>query len=77
MDVVSIFNGYNEKLGYDTGYGLIFATNRLKKLTIGLIEKNQWDNDNGLMISAPASSRVEALNISNNLMDGFLKKVLK
>jgi hypothetical protein len=72
----TIFDGVNEELGNGVGYGIFFATNRFKKLTIGLIEKNGWDNNNGLMVSAPSKSRVEALNISNNLMNGFLKRAL-
>ncbi|MEF3353937.1 hypothetical protein PV403_12165 [Paenibacillus sp. GYB006] len=43
----------------------------MKKLTvIGILS---WNNENGYMITAPASNRVEAIRLSNDLMEQFLQ----
>lgn len=58
-------------------YGEIFVGEKLKNLTICIQDaQNGWNSKNGLMISAPAKNREEALEISNKLMNNYLKKKL-
>lgn len=66
-------------------YGLIFINNNFEQFTIAKwsIDANDssrgsWRMDNGLLITAPAKNRDEALEISNELMKYYLNgNVLK
>ncbi|MCY6485436.1 hypothetical protein OW763_13965 [Clostridium aestuarii] len=65
-------------------YGTIYIDDDFSQLTIGISEpedlyanSKHWDSINGLMISAPASNRKRALEISNNLMKDVLYKDLQ
>lgn len=65
----------DEKTGQFVSYGDIYAANKLTEFTLCILEENKrknggkiWSNLDGLMISAPASNRTEALEISNKLM---------
>ncbi|MEL7597140.1 MAG: hypothetical protein AAGU01_02945, partial [Clostridiaceae bacterium] len=65
-------------------YGPIYINNDFSQLTINIMEpqnlyipNKKWIGDNGLMISAPASNRKEALQISNSLMKYILSKELE
>lgn len=55
-------------------YGEIFISEKLENLTIcKQTEKDGWNSEKGIMVSAPAKNRVEALEISNKLMRNVLK----
>ncbi|QOY36618.1 hypothetical protein AWH56_002780 [Anaerobacillus isosaccharinicus] len=59
-------------------YGELFINNDFSKLTITKLKRREngsagWNGYDGLMISAPATSRTEGLKISNELMKNFLK----
>lgn len=59
-------------------YGQTFIGENLDGLTICVQnEQNGWNSEDGFMVSAPAENRVEALEISNKLMNSVLKKKLK
>lgn len=71
-----ILNDYSNWLDFTT-YGTLYESDDFSKLTILVFEKeskgsNGWSAGDGVMISAPAKSREEALSISNHLM----KKIL-
>lgn len=57
--------------------GTLYLDRDFTKATIALLEKkdNQqgsWDGTNGLMVTAPASNRREAIEISNELMNEYI-----
>jgi hypothetical protein len=55
-------------------YGEIFIDKKLENLTIcKQTGKDDWNSENGIMVSAPAKNRAEALEISNKLMRNVLK----
>ncbi|MCY6957747.1 hypothetical protein [Clostridium brassicae] len=65
-------------------YGTIYINDDFNQLTINIMEpedlyasSKQWTGVNGLMISAPASNRKEALKISNTLMKYILSENLE
>jgi hypothetical protein len=76
---------YDKTSGDYYSYGQIFFNNTREKITISVFEqskqdkaKKNWTSKNGLMISAPANIRVEALEISNELLKEALEnKILK
>ena len=52
---------------------ILFANKHFSQVTLLLSTPQKvWNSDNGYMISAPASTREEALTMSNNLMRKFL-----
>lgn len=66
---------YVENKGEYTSYGDMFSNKMMKEFTICILEEDKkrkggktWSGIDGLMISAPASNRAEALEISNKLM---------
>lgn len=64
---------YDESTNYieRTLFGDLFMSKDRNKLTINVIEDDSWSGRNGLMISAPAKNRKEALAISNEVMRTF------
>ena len=57
-------------------YGYIYINGEFDQLTIQKVEKYSngevgWKVENGLMISAPATNRNEAVRISNEILKGF------
>ena len=60
---------YNDN-GYTKTFGQIFINEGLSELTILY---NGWSDKDGLMVSSPAKDRKEALEISNQLMEKFLR----
>ncbi|MEH7349362.1 hypothetical protein [Gottfriedia acidiceleris] len=62
-------------------YGILFANNDFKKVTIGEYRENHdgksWSGKDGWMITGTANSKSEALIISNELMKKFLHNNLK
>jgi len=76
---------YVESIGDYTSYGDMYSDKMMKEFTICVLEEDKqrkggktWSGTDGLMISAPASNRAEALEISNKLMKDILSNfVLK
>ncbi|MEH6938379.1 hypothetical protein V7056_11020, partial [Bacillus sp. JJ664] len=71
-----ILNNDSNWLDFTT-YGTLYIGNDFSQFTILIFEKeskgsNGWSAGDGIMISAPAKSREEALSISNHLMKDFL-----
>ncbi|MGF7050650.1 hypothetical protein J2T13_005200 [Paenibacillus sp. DS2015] len=62
-------------------YGSLVINNDFSKVTILVSDRNQlndnesevWSAENGQMITVPATSRSEAISISNEIMELFLK----
>ncbi|MGH4140566.1 hypothetical protein [Clostridium sp.] len=54
-----------------TYYGEMFTDNKLTQLTISVL------GEEGIMISAPAKDRVDAVKISNELMKNVLEENFK
>ncbi|GGH19974.1 hypothetical protein [Paenibacillus segetis] len=62
-------------------YGSIVINNDFTKVTIFVVDQNQlidnngtgWNGESGQMITAPASSRTEAIRISNEIAEKFLR----
>ena len=75
----------------DTGeryrFGVFYAVSGLEKITFTVLEpvvvfgvttdEKYWSLEDGLMISAPAANRSEALHVSNQLMGHLLEKPLE
>lgn len=67
-------------------YGSLFINSDFSKITILLSDQNgdesdgnigeSWNNENGYMITAPANNRVEAIRLSNELMEQFLQGLI-
>ncbi len=76
---------FDENVGDYTSYGDMFSDQMMKEFTICILEEDKqtkggktWSPIEGLMISAPASNRVEAIEISEKLMkDVFVNTVFK
>ena len=75
---------YDESTGDYHSYGDIFTKNGMNEITICVLEEDDlrkggqtWSSKYGLMISAPAESRVEAIEISNQLMTDVLHGELR
>jgi hypothetical protein len=76
---------YDETTGDYTSHGQIYFDNKREKIAITVFDqsrqdksKKNWSSNNGLMISAPANNRAEALEISNELLKETLEnKLLK
>lgn len=71
---------YDENTGQYVYYGNLISSNLKDGFTICVLEGNEqkngsssWSSKTGLMISVPASTRNEALNISNVLMKDMLE----
>lgn len=70
---------FDENTGDFTSYGQTYSSYMKEGLTISVFEQygqkegmRRWSSKDGLMISAPANNRNEALDISNKLMKGIL-----
>ena len=61
---------FNWKTHMFYSYGSVFTNPRFDEFTIMVFQPNGsgWNSQNGLMISAPARNRSQALEISNTLM---------
>lgn len=71
---------YGESLGEYMVYGNMYSVNIKDRFTINVWEAVNsggytWSSNNGLMVSAPANSRSEAVDISNKLMKNILNNV--
>ncbi|QIB26817.1 hypothetical protein [Caloranaerobacter azorensis] len=76
-----ILMGYREEIGEFRMYGKIYLGNNLDKVAILLFEpvnsdysKSYWSSKDGLMISAPAKNRVEAISLSKELIKSEIIK---
>jgi membrane protein YdbS with pleckstrin-like domain len=56
-------------------YGNLYMSRDHNQLSIIIMEDNGWNSEDGLMITAPASNRKEALYVSNNVMKLFLGEI--
>jgi hypothetical protein len=68
---------YDADLGEYKTYGNMISSDIEDMFTIRILEPvisggSTWSSANGLMVSAPANSRIEALDISNRLMKDVL-----
>lgn len=70
----AVLHYYDETTKEYVAYGSIQSDNIKKMFTISIFEKGGWTSSDGLMISAPASNRREALEISSRLMKDILEK---
>ncbi|MCT4598137.1 MAG: hypothetical protein N4A50_09710 [Vallitalea sp.] len=55
-----------------TFYGDLYMNRSRKKLSIVVLEDGKWSSEDGLIISAPSTTREEALEITNELMRHML-----
>lgn len=62
------------------GYGVLYTNSNFSEVTVATFQKNEtvlsnrgWSSENGQMLTAPAVNRSEALKISNELMQNYLK----
>ena len=67
-----------------TTYGVMYINNDMSELTVSILEpdpkdptRKSWSGADGFMIAAPASSREEALALSNKLYDRKLPNPLE
>ena len=74
---------YDEDTRDYISYGQISLNKTREKITISVFEqseqnkaKKNWSSKDGLMISAPANNRIEALEISNELLKDVLEKMI-
>lgn len=58
------------KDGKTVAFGNLFFDEDFTQLALLL---NGWNNENGIMIIAPANNRLEALDISNEILNTFLE----
>lgn len=75
------YRGYNNSL-YHYSYGDMYTNADMSEFTIGVFEETGpksrgWNGGDGLMISAPAESRAEALEISNQYFKAYYKDKIK
>jgi hypothetical protein len=86
MQQGGIYYGYysEDHIPMTFAYGGIFINRDFSKFTIFINKKDEsdasrsgWEAVHGLMISAPAASRSEALQISNDFMSSYLHRKLK
>lgn len=61
-------------------YGVLYTNSNFSEVTITTFQKDEtdlsndgWTSENGQLITAPAANRTEALKISNELMQDYLK----
>ncbi|SMF80716.1 hypothetical protein SAMN05661091_1874 [Paenibacillus uliginis N3/975] len=64
------YRGYSDNSLYAYNYGTMYTNTDMSEFTIEVFEESGsggrgWNGGDGLMISAPASDRTEALEISN------------
>jgi hypothetical protein len=65
----SVLMSYNKTIGEFRSFGEIIIGDYCREITLCLFEpKGGWSSGDGMMISAPAASRSQALDISNRLM---------
>ncbi len=65
------------------GYGTLYINKDFSEVTITTYERDEvntskggWTSEDGFMITAPAITRAEALEISNKLMKDYLKSIV-
>ncbi len=76
--IIQYLEHTEDGLGRVFSYGIIYVNDDFSELTIAKNEQSgngtsEWNGENGRMISAPASNRVEALAISNRLLKDIFK----
>ncbi len=62
-------------------YGSLFVQDDFSRITIAKYKQTEsesgWSSKDGIMITAPATNRVDGLRIANELMKEFLQNPLK
>ncbi|WP_350343011.1 hypothetical protein PRVXT_002287 [Proteinivorax tanatarense] len=53
-------------------FGKIYSLDRFKEFTIAIFENGEWDNEEGIILSAPAKDREDAVKISKSLMESLI-----
>lgn len=73
------YGGFDANTGpFTFVYGRLYADKSFQNVTLNIFEETEgggsgWGSDSGLMVSAPASSRTEALEVANTLMKKDMK----
>lgn len=77
----------NNETGKLERFGVLYTNSDLSQWTMAVLEpvvifgqvseEKFWDVETGLMISAPAGNRQEALTVSNDLLGNLLEEPLK
>lgn len=66
-------------IGKSFSLGTLYADDNFRQITLTLFEQQEdskssnWSGEDGLMLSAPAKDRTEALRLANKLMANLLK----
>lgn len=73
-----IYGYYEDGQPWVYSYGVIYVNNDLSKITIAVFDKDEaggggWTGADGLMITAPADDRTNALKVANELMNDVLE----
>lgn len=86
VEIVFVENsGILSTFNFKRHYGQLFINSNFNKLAIIVFDEVErtkdgasysWDPENGLVIAAPATNRIEALDLSNEVIN-ILKKPLK
>lgn len=86
VEIVFIDNsGILSTFNFKRHYGQLFINSNFNKLAIIVFDEVErtkdgasysWDPENGLVIAAPATNRIEALDLSNEIIN-ILKKPLE
>lgn len=77
------YSGFSEGKLYSHSYGSLYIEKDFSSFTIAKyihekdFRRSSWSGKDGLMISAPASNRAEALTLSNELMENYLRNPLR
>ncbi len=73
------YGGFDANTGpFTFVYGRLYADKSFQNVTLNIFEETEgggsgWGSDSGLMVSAPASSRTEALEVANTLIKKDMK----
>lgn len=65
--IIYPYNNYGK--GEHFIYGYLYINRKFNKVTIAIQEGHEWNGKNGLMFTAPATNKSDALQISNELMN--------
>lgn len=62
---------YASSAGYTRTYGQVFINNDFSSVSVNVIEDG-WSNEDGSMLSYPAETKAEGLEIANKVMEDYL-----
>jgi hypothetical protein len=74
-----IYSYFDEGMPRLYSYGSMYTNRDFSKILFAVYNKNNsgsggWSSEDGLMIAVPAKDRTEALDVSNELMEDYLKR---